>query len=350
MEKNIKLVKLSTLFLALCLIAGLTIAIPQVVSAAGATGYQLTNTTVLGGDGTWDYLAFNNDTRQLFINRRGPGVTVFNVDTKKVIGVVEGTTGASGTALTPFNRGYTTISDESVVKVFDLTTLAPLGTIPVGHDPDCIIYDPASKLVFSFGAEGAITAIDAASGKVVSTIEVPSKKVEYAAADGKGHLYVNLRDKAQVAVIDTKELKIETLWSLNKGNANTPMAIDAEKGRLFVGCRNGWLTVLNTKDGDILAELPIFGFNPDSIIYDPVTKLVFVACMNGTMTVYQETAKGTYTVADFVLTKDWAKTMALDPKTHSIYIAGAQTGKYIPKKTWPELVPDTFSVFTISRK
>lgn len=351
-KKNIKLTRSAALFLMVCLMVGLfTVAMPQVVSAAGAAGYQLTNATLLGGEGTWDYLAFNNNTRQLFINRRGPGVTVFNVDTKKVVGIVEDTKGASGTALvTEFNRGYTTISEDNVVKAFDLTTLAPLGTIPVGHDPDCIVYDPASKLVFSCGADGAITAIDAATGTVVATIEVPSKKVEYAAVDGKGYLYVNLRDKAQVAVINTKELKVEALWSMSMGNANTPMAIDAEKGRLFVGCRNGWLTVLDTKDGSILAELPILGFNPDSVIYDPVTKLVFVACMNATMTVYQETVKGDYVVADFVQTKDWAKTMALDPKTHSIYIAGAQTGKYIPKKTWPELVPDTFSVFTISRK
>lgn len=351
MKKNIKLVRKSALFLMGCLVVGLfTVAAPQIANAAGATGYQLTNTTLLGGEGEWDYLAFNNDTRQLFINRRGPGVTVFNVDTKKVDGVVEDTKGASGTALvTEFNRGYTTISEESVVKAFDLTTLAPLGTIPVGEDPDCIVYDSASKLVFSCGANGAITAIDAASGKVVGTIEVPSKKVEYAAVDGKGHLYVNLRDKGQVAVIDTKTLKVETLWSMNRGNNNTPMAIDVEKGRLFVGCRNGWLTVLDTKDGKILSELPILGFNPDSVIYDPATKMIFVANMNATMTVYQETAKGDYVVADFVLTKDWAKTMALDPKTHSIYIAGAQTGAYIPKKTWPVLIPDTFSVFKISR-
>ena len=149
-----------------------------------------------------------------------------------------------------------------------------MGTIPVGEDPDCIVYDSASKLVFSCGGKGAITAIDAATGNVVATIAVPSKKVEYAAVDGKGHLYVNLRDKSQVAVIDTKTLTVETLWSMNMGNNNTPMAIDAEKGRLFVGCRNGWLTILDTKDGKILSELPIFGNNPDSVIFDPATKTV----------------------------------------------------------------------------
>ena len=224
-----------------------------------------------------------------------------------------------------------------------------MGTIPVGEDPDCIVYDSASKLVFSCGGKGAITAIDAATGNVVATIAVPSKKVEYAAVDGKGHLYVNLRDKSQVAVIDTKTLTVETLWSMNMGNNNTPMAIDAEKGRLFVGCRNGWLTILDTKDGKILSELPILGNNPDSVIFDPATKTVFVANMNATIAVYQEIAKGDYVVADFVITKDWAKTMALDPKTHSIYIAGAKTGAYIPKKTWPVLIPDTFSVFSISK-
>jgi len=335
-------------FLMTGLLAG--ISLPQIASAQTTTGYHLTSTTFLGGEGTWDYLTFNNDTRQLFINRRDAGVTAFNVDTKKIVGVVEDTKGASGTALVPeFNRGYTTISDDNVVKTFDLTTLAPLGTIPVATDPDAIVYDPSSKLVFSCGSEGSLTAIDAATGNVVATIELPSKKVESAAADGKGHLYVNLRDKGQVAVIDTQSLKVETLWSMNRGNNNTPMAIDTEKGRLFVGCRNSWLTVLDTKDGSILAELPILGFNPDSVIYDPVTKLVFVACMNGVITVYRETAKGEYVVADSVLSKDWAKTMALDPKTHSIYIAAAQTGKYIPKQTWPELVPNTFSVFTISK-
>lgn len=352
MKKDIKLVRKSALFLMVCLVVGLfTVTMPQIANAAGATGYQVTNTTLLGGEGTWDYLTFNNDTRQLFIARRGPGVTVFNVDTKKVVGVVEDTKGVSGIALAPeFNRGYATVSDESVVKAFDLTTLAPLGTIPVGEDPDCIVYDSASKLVFSCGALGDIAAIDAASGKVVATIAVPSKKVEFAAVDGKGHLYVNLQDKGQVAVIDTKELKLETTWSLNKGAVNTPMAIDAEKGRLFVGCRNGYLTVFDTKNGKILSELPILGFNPDSITYDPITKLIFVANTNATMTVYQETAKGDYVVADTIFTQPWAKTMALDFKTHSVYLAGAKTGAFIPKKVWPELIPDTFSVLTISRK
>jgi DNA-binding beta-propeller fold protein YncE len=322
-----------------------------VASANENRGYKVTDKTLLGGEGTWDYLAFNNDTRQLFINRRGPGVTVFNVDTKQVIGVAEGTKGCSGTALAQeFNRGLTTISDDSVVKIFDLTTLALVATVPVGEDPDCIAYDPASKLAFSIGGKGEVTAIDPATGTVVGSIALPSKKVEFAVADGKGHLYVNLQDKGQVAVIDTKTLTLETTWSLNKGSLNTPMAIDNEKGRLFVGCRNGYLTVFDTANGKIVAELPILGFNPDSVVYDQATKTIFVANTNATMTVYKETAKGDYVIADNVFTQSWSKTMALDPKTHAIYLAGAETGKFIPKQTWPELIPDTFSVLTVSRK
>ncbi|VBB09379.1 Hypothetical protein LUCI_4669 [Lucifera butyrica] len=348
MKKSIHFARLLTLVLMICLFAGLF----QVASAAGPTGYRITKTTLLGGEGTWDYLTFNNNTRQLFIARRGPGVTVFNVDTQKVVGIVDDTKGVSGIALAPeFNRGFATISDDSAVKIFDLTTLAPVGTVSVGADPDCIVYDPASKLAFSIGGKGTITAIDPASGTAVGSITLPAKKLEFAQADGKGHLYVNMNDQAKVAVIDTNTLELTATWSLYRAKLNTPMAIDTEKGRLFVGGRNGYLTVLDTNNnGKILAELPILGYNCDSIVYDPGTKMIFVANMNAVMTVYKETKEGNYVVADNVFTKDWVKTMALDPKTHSIYLAGGQTGEYIPGKVWPKLIPDTFSVFTVSRQ
>lgn len=349
MQTTLKSNGISTLLISFLLVGLLAVAMPQVAGATAVTGYQVTNTTLLGGEGTWDYLTFDSAARQLYIARRGPGVTVFNVDTKQVIGVVDNTKGVNGVALVPeVKRGFATVGGN--VVMFDTTTLAFISSIPAHDDLDAIVYDPASKLVFAFSGEGPVTAIDPASGTAVGTIELPSKKVEFPAVDGKGHLYVNLQDTRQVAVIDTKQLKMETFWVLNQGSLNTPMAIDAEKGRLFIGCRNGYLTIFDTNTGKILQELPILGYNCDSIVYDSVTKLIFVANTNATMTIYQETSKGDFAVVDFVLTQAWAKTMALDLKTHSVYLAGAKTGAFVPKKTWPELIPDTFSVLTVSRK
>ena len=351
MNKMLSLRKISVVCGILLLASVALLSTAPVVRAAGKTGYQITRRTFLGGEGTWDYLTFDQQTRQLFLARRGPGITVFNVDKNKVEGLVPETSGVSGVALVKeFNRGYATISNTSQVKAFDLKTLAPLAAFPVGEDPDGIIYDPASKLVFSMNGSGSTTVINPETNTLVKTIPLPSKKVEYCAVDGKGHLYINLRDQGKVAVVDTKTLTVDAIWSLNKAAQNTPMAIDTAKDRLFVGCRNGYLTIFNTKDGSILQELPILGFNCDSIVYDPETRLIFVANTNANITIYQENAKGEFAAVDTIYTQPWAKTMALDAKNHTIYIAGAQTGKFIPKQTWPELIPNTFEVMAISRK
>lgn len=324
--------------------------IHPLIASAESTGYQVTSTQLLGGTGSWDYLTFDNNTRQLFIARRELGVNVVNVDTHQLIGAIKNTSGVNGIALVPeFNRGYATLGEEDLVAVFNLTTLAPIGEIIVGKDPDCITYDPATKRVFTINGEGeSITVIEAASGKVVGTIPLPSKKTEFAVADGKGKLFVNLQDKNEVVVIDTNSLKIINQWSIGNGKKPTPMAIDVEKDRLFVGCRNQFMVIIDAQTGTILAELPV-GPGIDAVVFDPVTQLIFGSNADGTMTVIKETAPGQFSVVDTIQTLPGAKTMALDPKTHNIYAVTAKFG--IPEKPGAKapIIPDSFVLLTISR-
>jgi len=351
LQKNRQLSKVIIMivasFFASMLFTGLQ---PQIANAEATTGYQVTATQLLGGTSGWDYLTFDNNTRQLFIARRELGVNVVNVDTHQLIGAVKDTRGVNGIALVPeFNRGYATLGEDDLVAVFNLTTLAPIEEIIVGKDPDCITYDPATKRVFTINGEGgSTTVIDAATGKVVGTILLSSKKTEFAVADGKGKLFVNLQDKNEVITIDTNSLKIINQWSIGSGKKPTPMAIDVEKDRLFVGCRNSVMVILDAKTGSIMAELPV-GAGIDAVVFDPVTQLVFGSNGDGTMTVIQETAPGKYTVIDTIKTLPGARTIALDPKNHSIYAVTAQFGTPEKPGAKPPILPDTFVLLTISR-
>jgi len=345
----------------ICLVMAYVAIAPQSASAkeVGPTGYHVTSTLLLGGEGGWDYLVFSPEKRQLFIDRRGPdGVTVFDVDAKKVVGLVEGTAGTNGTALIPeLNLGFSTIGSKGIVLMFDMTTLKALKEIEVGEDPDCILYDPFSKMIFeNNGASGTTSVIDPTTGTVVKTIDPGTKKPEFSQVDGKGHLFINAKDKNEVVVIDTKTYEVIARWSTGRAELPTTMAYDKEKEVLYVGGRSAKLAVMDAKTGAILSELPI-GTGNDAIAIDYGTKLVFASNINGTITVIKEVAPKDYAVVDTIWTNmNGAKTMALDPKTHTLYLVApkvtlkpgsapfqvGEAGKF-------DVVPNTFTLITVSR-
>jgi len=341
----------------LCLIIGL------VVGALGSlayrhfhhkqgkkTGYHLSSTLPLGGTSGWDYLTFSNETRQLFIARKDPGVTVVNVDTQKVVGVVENTKGVNGIALAgEFNRGFTSNSSRDTVTIFDIATLKPISEVAVGSKPDCITYDPGTKRIFVInGGSSNATAIDAASGTVVGTVELDSKKPEFAVADGKGTLYVNLQDKNEILAIDTQELKIKGRWAIGHGDQPTALAMDKEKNHLFIGCRNAVMVIMDATNGNIISELPI-GPGVDAATYDPSAKLVFTANSNGTVTAIRQLKDNQYAVVDTIWTKPGARTFALDLQTHNIYLVTAKRNPDTKPVERSAIIPDTFEMLTISR-
>ena len=219
----------------------------------GPSGYHLLKKITLGGDGGWDVLRFDSPTRRLFISRQSK-VIVLNVDSEKVVGEIPNTDGVHDIALAPeFNRGFTSNGRAGTVTIFDLKTLAVIGSAPSGGNPDAMVYDPASKRVFVMnGRSSDATVVDAATGKVVATIPLAGKP-EFAVSDGAGHLYVNIEDKSEIVQIDSQKLTVTARWPLAPCEEPTGLAIDAAHRRLFAGCDNKMMAVVNADSGKVIA-------------------------------------------------------------------------------------------------
>jgi YVTN family beta-propeller protein len=332
----------------------------SVFSAAGAaprpgeSGYHLKKKIKLGGEGGWDYLTFDSSTRRLFISR-GTKVMVVDVDSDKVVGEIPDTAGVHGIALAPeFNRGYTSNGRTNNVTIFDLKTLATVGHAAAGQNPDAIIYDPGSKRVFAMnGRSGDVTAIDAATGDVAGTIPVGGK-LEFAAADGKGRVYVNVEDKSEMAEIDSKKLTLLARWPMAPCEEPSGLAIDSEHRRLFAGCGNKMMAVIDADSGKVLAT-PAIGEGVDANWFDPGTAFAFASCgAEAVLTVVHEDAPDKFSVVENVPTQRGARTMALDTKSHEVYLVTADFGprpeptKDNPRPR-PPMLPDSFTLLVFAR-
>jgi YVTN family beta-propeller protein len=319
--------------------------------APGPSGYHLLKKIKLGGEGFWDYLAFDSSTRRLFISR-GTKVVVLDVDTEKVVGEIPDTPGVHGIALAPGN-GFTSNGQAGTVSILDLKSLQVIGHAQAGTNPDAIVYDPATRRVFTMnGRSGDITAIDAVTGSVVGTIPVGGK-LEFVVADGAGHLYVNVETKSEVVQFDSKNLVVMAHWPLNPCTNPTGLAIDVKNHRLFAGCANKMMAVIDSDSGKVIAT-PAIGAGVDSNQFDPATGFAFASNGSGTLTVVHEDSPDKFTVVEDVPTQTGARTMALDPKTHEIYLVTAEfTPPPAPTADNPHprggMVPDSFVVLVFGR-
>jgi DNA-binding beta-propeller fold protein YncE len=316
--------------------------------AAPAAHYHLVKKVVLGGEGFWDYLKLDSAARRLYITR-GTHVMVLNADTYKVVGDIPNTPGVHGVALAPeYGRGFASDGATSEVTIFDLKTLKTLGTVKTGEGPDGIIYDPASHRVFTFnGRAGTATAIDAETGKVAGTTELGGRP-EFAAADGEGHVYNNLEDKSAVLQIDSHSLKVLNRWPLAPCESPSGMAIDPAHRRIFSGCHNQMMAILDADTGKVISTPPI-GRGVDANRIDPGTQLAFSSNGDGTLTVIHEDSPDQFTVVENVQTQRGARTMALDPKTHRVFLVTAQFGPPAPAKPGqrfrrPTIIPGSFTL------
>jgi DNA-binding beta-propeller fold protein YncE len=324
------------------------------VMAAGASGYRILTRLTLGGEGFWDYLTIDADARRLYISRWSH-VMVVDADSYKIIGDIPEIGGVHGIAIArEFGRGFISEDEANRVTIFDLGTLKKVGTAKTGQGPDGIIYDPASKRVFAFnGHDGTATAIDAATGGVAGTIDLGGDP-EFAAADGQGHIYNNLEDKSEVVQIDSRTLKVLNRWPLAPGSSPTAMAIDGPQRRLFVGCRNKLMIVMDADSGKVVANLPI-GDGVDASRFDPRTQLVFSSNGDGTLTVIHEDSTDKYTVVDNITTQRGARTMELDPRTHRVFLVTAELGPQ-PAPTpedphpIPSMTPGTFRLLVFGQQ
>jgi DNA-binding beta-propeller fold protein YncE len=324
------------------------------VPASGAdstpSAYQLLKKIPVGGEGGWDYLNIDGPARRFYITR-GTRVMVVDLETDKVIGEVANTSGVHGVALaTDLGRGFTSNGRDASVTIFDLKTLKEIQRVKVGNGPDAIVFDPASARVFTMNGRGNdSTGIDAATGQVVGTVKLGGRP-EFAAADGKGRIYVNLEDKDEVVAFDTKECAEKGRWSIAPGKEPSGLAMDRENRRVFVTCHNKKMIVLDADSGKVVADLPI-GEGTDACIFDPDNRLAFSSNGDGTLTMVHEESPDKFTVVGNVPTERGARTMALDSKTHQVYLVTAKV-KPAPaaaegQRRRREFVPGSFVVLVV---
>jgi DNA-binding beta-propeller fold protein YncE len=320
--------------------------------ASAHAEYQIVSRIHVGGDTGWDYLEPDPVSRRLYVTH-GDHVVVVDMDSLKVIGDVPDSPGMGGVAIArELNRGYTANGAEDTVGVFELDTLKPLAKWQAtGKRPNQIAFEPVTQRVFSFNSTGRnITVFDAKTGAVLSTIEVDGR-TEFFAVDGKGMIYDALEDKATVIAIDARAMKVISTWSLAPHQEPSGMAMDTTTRRLFVPTHSRSLLVLDADSGKILATFPI-GAGNDAAKFDPGRRLAFASNGDGTLTVVHEDSPGKFSLVQNVKTEPGARTMAVDPKTHRIFMPTADFGPPpppTPEKPNPHgpLVPGSFRLLVL---
>jgi YVTN family beta-propeller protein len=323
-----------------------TLSVP-LVCFSQASGYKLIEKINVPGDGKWDFVTFDNTTRRLYISH-GTIMQVVDVDKKSIVGEVQGTMGIHGIALAPDqNKGFTSNGKDTSVTVFNLKTFETIKKIKLigSCNPDHLIYDPFSKKIFVFNNKSSdVSIIDPVSNNILKTIKLGGMP-ELAVSDNKGQIFVNLEDKNEIAVLDAKTLQVKKHWSLAPGEEPTGLAIDIKNNRLFAGCSNKMLVILDAATGKVINTQQI-GERVDGIAYDPLEKLIFSSNGEGTVTIIKQNSKDKYSVIDSVVTQKGAKTIALDKTKHYVYIPSAEYS-FLTEK--PSIIPNTFGILIIGK-
>src|SRR5438270_9975951 len=320
---------------------------------AGPSGYHVAKTYKLGGEGGWDYLTVDSKARRVYISR-GTHVMVVDADNATVVGDIPNTNGVHGIAIADdMDKGFVSDGRDGNVTIFDTKTLKVLGTAPAGKNADAIIYDPASKRVFAFnGSSKDATAIDAKTGTVAGTIALGGKP-EFAVADDKGHVFGNIEDTSEIGKFDSNKLNVDNRWKIAPGEEPSGLAMDRKHRRLFSVCSNKLMVVLDADTGQVVTTLPT-GAGTDAAGFDPETGYAFSSNGEGTLTVIHEDSPDKFSVVENVATQARARTMALDTKTHQVYLVTAEFGT-APAPTAqqprprPPMLPGSFTLLIMSR-
>jgi DNA-binding beta-propeller fold protein YncE len=285
---------------------------------------KVLDTISVGGSGGMDYITCDPAAHRLYISH-ATHVEVVNYETKTQVGVIQNTQGVHGIALAQeFGRGFTSNGKDNSVTVFDLSTLSIVKTIDVqGKKPDGILYEPVTKRIFTFnGGSDNCTAIDAATMKVVGTLALGGGP-EAPVADGKGDIYVNIEDANEVVRFDAAALTIRERWPLAPAQTPTAISMDRTNRLLFIGGRNQIFVVCNADNGKVLANFPI-GQGVDGTAFDEATGLIYVSNKDGSLDIIHEENPSTFSAVGKVQTSPGAKTLALDPNTHLVFLPAAR--------------------------
>jgi DNA-binding beta-propeller fold protein YncE len=322
-------------------------------SAARGQDYKVVKKAALGGEGGWDYLKVDAEARRLYISR-ATRVMVVDADTLMPVGEIADTPGVHGIAIaSDLGRGYTSNGRGNNVTIFDLKSLKPLGQVKTGTNPDAILYDAFTHQVFAFnGGSGDVTVIDAKAGTVAGTIAVGGK-LEFGVTDEAGRVFVNVEDKNEIAALDARTMKVLAHWPLAGCEEPSGLALDVKHRRLFSVCGNKQMAVVDADQGRVVAKVAI-GDGPDAAAFDPETQLAFSSNGEGTLTVVHETSPDAYEVRQTVTTQRSARTMALDTKTHNVFLVAAEFGERpapTPEQPRPRppVLPGSFTVLVVGR-
>ncbi|MBV9550622.1 MAG: hypothetical protein JO256_13220 [Alphaproteobacteria bacterium] len=307
-------------------VTALALAGAQAQPAPAAGPYSVVKTATVGGEGGFDYVYADVAGRRLYVPRSGQGplgrISVYDLDSLQPVGEIAGFNG-HGAAVDPRSgHGFAT---SKPVAMWDTKTLAPIKSIDVQGNPDGILFDAFNQRVYilSHGAPN-MTVINSVDGSVVGTIDLGGAP-EQAVTDGAGHIYVDIEDKGQVAVVDARTMAVTARYDLgNPGLTPAGLAFDARNHILFAACRNpASMVILNADTGKILATLPI-GTGTDGATFNPATMEAFSSQGDGTLTVIKENSPTSFAVEQTVQTKVGAKTLTLDTKTNRILLITAE--------------------------
>ena len=316
-------------------------------SAAGlyAQNFSVTKAFPIPGEGRWDYLAVSPVKDYLYV-AHGTQVDVVNKTNGSPVTIIANTPGVHGIAFAPaFGNGYISNGRANTVTIFDINTNEVKGQIAVGENPDAIMFDPFSKMVIVCnGHSEGLSIIDPATNKVVKTIALGGKP-ETAVSDEAGKLFVNIEDKNEIVALETKGFTIKERWHVGKGEDPAGLAIDVKTHRLFAGCGNKILAILNAANGKVIKEMPI-GDGCDGVAFDAALKNIYASNGDGTLTIIKENAANDFALVSNLQTKKGARTIAIDPATHWIYLPTAAFGQQEAGKR-PGTIPGTFEVLVV---
>jgi len=310
------------------------------------TSFKVVKTYPIKSSGGWDYIAVND--HKVYVSH-GTQVNILDENSGDSIGIIPGTTGVHGIAFdNDLHKGYTSNGRLNNVFVFDLSTNKILKEIPTGENPDAISYEPFSKKIITCnGRSKSLSVIDPEKQTVIATIELDAKPEE-AVSDGEGKLFVNLEDKNQIAEIDMKNYTVLNRWSIAPGESATGLALDKKTNRLFAGCDNKMMVVVDATNGKVITSLPI-GEGCDGVVFDENRDLVFASCGEGIMTIVKEKDANNFQVAQTVPTEQTARTIALDPTNSTLFLPAADLAPADPNATSRRrsYVPGSFKVLVV---
>jgi DNA-binding beta-propeller fold protein YncE len=315
---------------------------------AGPSGYQVAKTIPIAEDGFWDYVAVDSEARRIYVSH-ATKVVVLDADSFAVAGEIPDTLGVHGIALAPdFGRGFTSNGRAATSTMFDLKSLKTLGTVNTGKNPDAIVYDAVTKRVFTFnGASKDATAFAAADGAIAGTLPLGGKP-EFAASDGRGNIFVNIEDSSELVEIDAQALKILYRWPLAPCESPSGLSMDRKNRRLFLGCENKMMAVVDADTGKVIAT-PTIGQGVDATAFDPGTGFVLSSNGEGTLTVVKQEGPDKYTVLENVPTKKSARTMGLDLKTHNVVLPAAEFFAQKEGERRGAMKPGSFMLLVVAR-